>query len=116
MVVFLFGALPGEEVTAVVTKVHARHAFADTVEVHRSAPERVEPVCPHFGACGGCQLQHAAYPLQLRAKASILKEALTRRGIELPAATDAVGSREQWRYRWRGEFHCDSPQAKLGFT
>ncbi|HUY53969.1 MAG TPA: class I SAM-dependent RNA methyltransferase [Candidatus Nanopelagicaceae bacterium] len=116
MVVFLFGALPGEDVTAVVTKVHARHAFADTVEVHRSSPERVDPVCPHFGTCGGCQLQHAAYPLQLRAKAAVLQEALTRRGIDMPGATDAVGSREPWRYRWRGEFHLDPKQARVGFT
>jgi 23S rRNA (uracil1939-C5)-methyltransferase len=116
MVVFLFGALPGEEVTAVVTKVHARHAFADVVEVHRRSPQRVEPACPHFGVCGGCQLQHASYPLQLSAKAEVLREALVRRGIELPEATDTVGSREQWRYRWRGEFHLGPGQPRMGFT
>ena len=116
MVVFLFGALPGEDVTATVTKVHAHHAFADTVEVHRGSPERVEPPCPHFGVCGGCQLQHAAYALQLRAKASILREALSHRGIEVPEATDAVGSRQRWRYRWRGEFHLHPEQPRMGFT
>jgi 23S rRNA (uracil1939-C5)-methyltransferase len=116
MVVFLFGALPGEEVTATVTKVHARHAFADTVEVHRSAPDRVEPPCPYFGTCGGCQLQHAAYPLQLRAKRDVLQEALARRGIELPELTDVVGSAEPWRYRWRGELHLRDGQPRLGFT
>lgn len=114
--VFLFGALPGEDVTATVTKVRAHHAFADTVEVHRRSSERVEPSCAYFGVCGGCQLQHAAYPLQLRAKAEVLREALSHRGIEMPAATDTVGSKRQWGYRWRGEFHLDPEQPNMGFT
>ena len=116
MVLFLFGALPAEEVTARVTKVQARHAFADTVEVHRSSPDRVEPPCPYFGTCGGCQLQHASYPLQLRAKREVLRESLSRRGIDLPDRTDVVGSAEQWRYRWRGELHLQEGKPRLGFT
>ena len=115
-VVFLFGALPGEEVTARVTRVRRSHAFADTEEVHRRSSERVEPRCPHFGVCGGCQLQHASYRLQLETKREILREALERRGIPLPDVWDAVGAVSPYGYRWRGELHRASDGKQLGFT
>ncbi len=115
-VVFLFGALPGEEVTARVTGVRRRHAFADTVEVHRGSPERVEPRCPHFGVCGGCQLQHASYDFQLQAKRQLLEEAITRRGIALPESVEAVAAEQPYGYRWRGELHRGENGRGLGFT
>lgn len=114
-VVFLFGALPGEEVSAKVSKVRRRHAFADTVEVHRASEHRVVPPCQYFGRCGGCQLQHADYSLQLETKRTVLRQALLREGIEVPADVEAVGSAEPWRYRWRGEFHRSSVGPPLGF-
>ena len=115
LVVFLFGALPGEEVSATVTKVRRRHAFADTVEVHRASEQRVVPPCPYFGRCGGCQLQHANYPFQLESKRSVLSQALIREGIEMPAEVEAVGATDPWRYRWRGEFHRSPNGPPLGF-
>jgi 23S rRNA (uracil1939-C5)-methyltransferase len=115
LVVFLFGALPGEEVSATVTKVRRRHVFADTVEVHRSSVQRVLPPCPYFGRCGGCQLQHADYPFQLETKRSVLLQALLRAGVEIPAEVKAVGATEPWRYRWRGEFHRGPNGPPLGF-
>lgn len=114
-VVFLFGALPGEEVSAHVTKVRRRHAFADTTEVHRGSPHRVAPPCPYFGHCGGCQLQHSTYPFQLASKRAVLEQALIREGIELPGEIDTVGSEDPWRYRWRGEFHRSDGGPPLGF-
>jgi len=115
-VVFLFGALPGEEVTARVTETHRRHLFATVTEVVRASPDRVTPRCPYFGECGGCQLQHASYPLQLRSKWEILIDALARRGISWSGPPDVVESREQWHYRWRGEFHICREEPGLGFT
>ncbi len=115
-VVFLFGALPGEEVTARVTGVRRRHAFADTVEVHRRSPDRVDPPCPHFGVCGGCQLQHASYDFQLRAKRQLLEEALRRGRVPLPEQVEAVAAAEPYGYRWRGELHRGAHGRGLGFT
>ncbi|MGA7361803.1 MAG: TRAM domain-containing protein [Candidatus Dormiibacterota bacterium] len=115
LVVFLFGALPGEEVSATVTKVRRRHVFADTVEVHRSSKQRVLPPCPYFGRCGGCQLQHADYPFQLETKRSVLHQALLRAGVEIPAEVETVGATDPWRYRWRGEFHRSPNGPPLGF-
>ena len=48
------------------------------------SPDRVVPPCPHFGLCGGCQLQHAAYPAQLANKAAQVLTLLTPTGIPLP--------------------------------
>ncbi|MGC2192900.1 MAG: TRAM domain-containing protein [Candidatus Dormiibacterota bacterium] len=115
LVVFLFGALPGEEVSARVTKVRRRHAFADTIEVHRASEHRVVPPCPYFASCGGCQLQHADYPFQLEAKRAVLRQALVREGVEIPGQMEVVGSAEPWRYRWRGEFHRSPQGPPLGF-
>lgn len=115
LVVFIFGAMPGEEVSARVTKIHRRHVFADTVEVHSASPERVVPPCPYFGICGGCQLQHLSYGFQLQIKRTVLERALSREGVDLPAAVEVVGSSEEWRYRWRGEFHRVRQGPELGF-
>lgn len=115
-VIFLFAAVPGEEVTARITKVAQHHAFADTVEVHRAAPERVLPPCPYFGSCGGCQLQHMSYEAQLEAKRSVLLDALRQQGLEALPVPELVPSRTPWRYRWRGEFHVDGPSGRFGFT
>jgi 23S rRNA (uracil1939-C5)-methyltransferase len=114
-VVFLFGALPGEEVSATVTKVHRRHAFADATQVHRASPHRVEPPCPYFGSCGGCQLQHLTYPYQLATKEAVLRRALAAEGVELASELETAGAAEPWRYRWRGEFHRSSEGPPLGF-
>jgi 23S rRNA (uracil1939-C5)-methyltransferase len=115
-VVFVFGALPGEEVTARITKVRRQHAFADTLEVHRVSVDRVEPPCPYFGSCGGCQLQHLSYQAQLKTKLKVLVEAVSRQGLRVPDGVELVGSAEEWRYRWRGEFHVSQEGPALGFT
>ncbi len=115
-VVFLFAAAPGEEVTARVTKVRRHYAFADTVEVHRASPERVEPPCPYFGRCGGCQLQHLSYGAQLEAKRSVLLEALAGAGLGRLPEPELAPAADPWRYRWRGEFHLGPAAGSLGFT
>ena len=43
--------------------------------------DRAEPQCPHFGPCGGCQLQHLAYTAQLRHKAAQLRTLLAKHDL-----------------------------------
>jgi tRNA/tmRNA/rRNA uracil-C5-methylase (TrmA/RlmC/RlmD family) len=67
-VVFVPFVAVGETVEAEITEVKKRFARARLLRVVEPSPERVEPLCPHFGECGGCQYQHLAYPAQLRLK------------------------------------------------
>ena len=66
-VVFVAGALPGELVEAELVKRRKDFSLARTVSVARPSPGRAVPHCSAFGQCGGCQLQHADYPLDRRA-------------------------------------------------
>ena len=67
-VIFIPFVAGGEVVEAEVTELKKRFARARLLRVVEPSPERVEPLCPHFGECGGCQYQHLAYPAQLRLK------------------------------------------------
>ena len=67
-VVFVPFVLVGETIEVEVTEVKRRFARAKPVRVVAPSPERVEPACAHFGACGGCQYQHMAYAAQVRVK------------------------------------------------
>ena len=79
-VVFVAGALPGELVEAELVKRRKDFSLARTVSVVRPLPGRTAPRCSAFGQCGGCQLQHADYPLQLSLKAGLVRDAMTRLG------------------------------------
>lgn len=84
-VVFVSQALPGERVRARVFRNSASFSEADLVEVIRASPERVEPRCPLFGQCGGCQYQNLSYPAQLEWKRDQVAELLQRMaGIDSP--------------------------------
>ena len=68
IVVFVPFVLVGETVSAEIIEVKKNFARAKLLRVENRSPERVEPECRYFGACGGCQYQHIAYPAQLRLK------------------------------------------------
>ena len=79
-VVFVPFVLVGETVAAEITEVKKNFARAKLLRVEKSSPERVEPECRHFGACGGCQYQHVAYPAQLRLKHKQISDLFERVG------------------------------------
>ena len=76
MVVMAPYALPGEEIKVRAKRRKKKYMEAELLEVLKSSPRRVEPYCPHFGVCGGCDLQHAEYDYQLELKENILLEQL----------------------------------------
>jgi 23S rRNA (uracil1939-C5)-methyltransferase len=98
--VFVPLALPGEQAQVCIIEEKKSYATAEVAEIVAPAPERVVPACPHFGACGGCQYQHASYEAQLRFKQSILRETLVRGGLPPPDEI-AVLSASPWAYRNR---------------
>jgi 23S rRNA (uracil1939-C5)-methyltransferase len=80
MVVFVDGPLPGERARIRLTEVKAKYAVGEVLERETTSPDRAEPFCPVFGDCGGCQVQHLAYPAQLAWKHRIVADALLRIG------------------------------------
>ena len=99
-------ALPGEVVEAEPRGKQGGVAVANTTQVIEASPHRVEANCPHFGACGGCQWQHAAYEHQLELKRQVVVDAWARAGLRLPPDTPVLGMEDPWRYRIRGEFEA----------
>ena len=100
--VFVRGALPGERVIARPTARHRHFDEASAIEVLDASPDRVTPLCAHFGQCSGCVLQHLDAPKQIEAKQRVLLENLERIGHVapqkvLPALTDMP-----WAYRRKG--------------
>src|SRR5207247_10480538 len=77
-------ALPGEtvEVEAVPGHPDRRHLLA----VERASPERIAAICPHFGTCGGCALQHWRSASYRAWKRGLVIEALAQVGLEAPVA------------------------------
>jgi 23S rRNA (uracil1939-C5)-methyltransferase len=98
--VFVPFTLPGEKVEATLSADKSSYGEASLVRVIEASPERVEAGCRHFGECGGCQLQHAAYRAQVQIKSNILRETLERAGLgSLPEVHVHTG--EPWGYRNR---------------
>ena len=112
-VVFVHYALPGETVRAQPAGRRGGATFARTTDVLRASPDRVPARCPHFGVCGGCQWQHAAYPRQLGLKREIVAETWARAGLRLPPDTPIHGMDDPWRYRVRGEFEAAYRDGRL---
>jgi len=113
-VVFTPFVLPGETVEATRTEARKHVQRARLLRVEGPSPDRIEPSCPVFGQCGGCQYQHAVYEAQLRFKRDILAETLRRVGkIEFDAAQIGIESAEPFGYRNRAQFHFE--RGRLGY-
>ncbi len=113
-VVFIEGALPGEQVRLRLLRRHRRYDFATLVEVIKPSPERRDPPCPHFGVCGGCSMQHLASAAQIRAKQTVLAEQLQRIGrVESPHWLAPLAGPE-WGYRRRARLGVRLVQKKGG--
>lgn len=106
-IVFVPGALPKEDISVKITKVAPRFVEAQLTKIIKSAPERVVPPCPVYEECGGCQLQHLAYPAQLTFKKDLLKQALNKfkpRNFEKYPLRKTIGMKNPWNYRNKAQF------------
>ncbi|HET9982660.1 MAG TPA: TRAM domain-containing protein [Longimicrobiales bacterium] len=102
--VFVQRTAPGEDVEVRVVEEKRRWARAELVRVLSPAPDRRAAPCPYYARCGGCTLEHLAYPAQLRAKAGIVADALRRIGGIPVEPPEVVASPRELRYRNRVSF------------
>lgn len=105
-VVFVPFAAPGDRLRIRVTDVGKSFARGAIVEVVKPGPSRRDPRCRHFGACGGCHLQHVDYAAQLDAKAAFVRESLRRIGHVDWTGDIPVRAAAEWAYRTRAELQA----------
>ena len=105
LAVFVEGALPNEEVLAEIDTRKKNYAVGRLVEVVKKSSERVEPFCPLYKDCGGCQLQHLSYTAQLKWKRQQVVDAIERIGkISGVEIFDTLGMENPLRYRNKMQF------------
>jgi len=99
-VVFVPFVIEGERVEVEIVEVKRRYATADLVRVLTPSPRRVEPRCPYYMKCAGCQYQHVEYAHQLELKRSQIRDVFERIGkIANPPIEPVVASPRQYHYR-----------------
>ncbi len=113
--VFIANALPGETVEAEIIRSKKNYAEAVLKAIIKPSPQRVQPVCPHYEACGGCNWQHLAYPQQLQHKTKLVANALSRIGGLDINVLPTLAAPKPFEYRNRLQLHYNSQTAGLGF-
>lgn len=114
LTLFVPGGAPGDLLEARVTEVKKNYARAALLRVVEPSPDRVAPPCPVVAECGGCQLQHIAYPAQLDLKRRQVVDALTRIGkLDGVTVHPTLGMEEPWRYRNKAQFPVGLRQGRV---
>ena len=104
-VIFISNAVPGDVVDIQTTKKRKAYFEGVATKFHTLSDKRVEPVCEHFGTCGGCKWQHMGYQHQLYYKQKEVENNLRRIGhLEIPEILPIIGSEQKYFYRNKMEF------------
>ncbi|MBE7091704.1 MAG: 23S rRNA (uracil(1939)-C(5))-methyltransferase RlmD [Clostridiales bacterium] len=105
LVVFVPYALPGETVETLIIKVTKNYAVGKIQKIIKKANERIEPKCPYFYRCGGCDYQHINYNDQLQLKCSStiknIHKISQNKDIKIKKI---IGADELWNYRNKAQF------------
>ena len=114
--IFVALSAPGDRLRVKIERVKANVAFASIREIVEPSNIRIEPPCPYFGRCGGCDFQQMDYQAQLAAKVDIIKDCLRRIGqLEEIPEFQIVAAPNRWHYRSRAQWQYDSAHRRLGY-
>lgn len=109
MVVFVPFVVPGDVVDLKIRKKKHSYCEVEVVRFVKYSETRAEPVCQHFGVCGGCKWQNLPYEEQLRAKQQQVFDQLSRIShVQLPEFNPIMGSQLTLHYRNKLEFGCSN--------
>ena len=107
VVIFVPFCVPGDVVDLRVIRKKHNYWDAEVARFIRYSEVRQEPMCQHFGTCGGCKWQQLPYPEQLKMKQAQVIDQLTRIGkVELPECMPILGSKKTQEYRNKLDFGC----------
>ncbi len=114
---FVPRALPGESARVIIKNLRKNYAEAELLAITAASGGRVEPPCPYFASCGGCQLLHLAYREQLGWKQKRVKETLKRIAGVTPEIKPVAGMEEPRHYRNKADIHLEfnGSRVKAGF-
>ncbi|KGO90645.1 23S rRNA (uracil(1939)-C(5))-methyltransferase RlmD [Flavobacterium suncheonense] len=108
-VIFIPNVVPGDVVDVQTFKKRKAYYEGKAVNFHEFSEHRIDPICEHFGVCGGCKWQNMKYEQQLFYKNQEVFNHLKRIGkVELPEFEPILGSKEQFFYRNKMEFGFSS--------
>ena len=114
--VFVSLAAPGDRVRVHVEREQGNILFASIVEIVTASPVRIEPPCPYFGRCGGCDFQQLTYEAQLAAKSEMIRDCLHRIArLENVPEIVVTPSPNDWRYRMRAMWQIDQDERLIGY-
>jgi 23S rRNA (uracil1939-C5)-methyltransferase len=100
LVIFIPFAVIGDLIEYQIISKKKKFAIGKLITVFRPSPFRTTPPCPYFGACGGCQLQHITYQMQLTHKTQCVLDALKRIGkLKINSIPPIIPAVHQWAYR-----------------
>lgn len=104
-VVFIPGALPGEDVEFILAEEKKSYLRGCLTTVIEPVSEREDPPCPYFGKCGGCHYQHASYDLQVDLKTRVVEQTLQRVGGIETDILSCIPAERPWGYRNKVAWH-----------
>lgn len=102
---FVKDTVIGDEIEAKVIKAKKNYGYGKLMKILQPSADRVEPLCPKAGPCGGCQLQALSYKKQLEYKQNRVRNHLERIGgfTEIPMEP-IIGMEEPYHYRNKAQF------------
>lgn len=115
--IFIKNALPGESISVKIITIKKDYAIGKIINIYKENKFRVEPKCPIYKQCGGCNLQHLSYLGQLKIKTDLVKETLKRIGKIDVVVHDCIGMENPWKYRNKTQvpFGLDNDKVIAGF-
>lgn len=114
--VFVSRTAPGDHVRARVTRASKNVLHAVPEKIYTPSPMRIEPACPYYDVCGGCDLMHISYRDQLLTKVGMIEDALRRIAkLEEMPSIDIVTSRNEFGYRNRAEWQVSAENSLVGY-
>jgi 23S rRNA (uracil1939-C5)-methyltransferase len=113
--VFVALAAPGDRLRVTIDREQGKLLFASIKEIISPSPVRIEPPCPYFGRCGGCDFQQMTYDAQLHAKAEIIRDCFHRIAGLDPIPDFVVQPSTEWRYRGRAIWQVDLGKEMIGY-
>jgi 23S rRNA (uracil1939-C5)-methyltransferase len=116
LTLFVQLAAPGDLVRVVIERTKGKIAFAAIKEIISPGASRIEPPCPYFGRCGGCDFQQLNYETQLQTKVEMIRDCLHRLGGFDPVPEVSIHpSPREWHYRARANWQVDRATRELGY-